>query len=126
MRRYTGQQPRNEGRSQSADQPLINYGSTSDFVLPSVYIELRFFRDSGEMSRTVSSVRCRSRERVVSYPSCFLSGVSSFPAPPPSPPRRAPLRPDWPVVCSGFGFDRFLIDRNSSIDLRFIEPSIFR
>ena len=27
---------------------------------------------------------------------------------PPSPPRRAPPRPDWPVVCSGFGFDRYL------------------
>ena len=55
------------------------------------------------------SIRWRTRGRVVSWPD-RPNGVLSYPAPPrPAQPfRRALPRPDRPVVCPGFGFDRFI------------------
>ena len=52
--------------------------------------------------------RWRARARVVSGPD-RPNDVPSYPAPPrPAPPfRRAPPRPDRPVVYPSFGFDRF-------------------
>ena len=44
-------------------------------------------------------IRWRARGRVVSWPD-RPNGVPSYPAPP---------RPDRPVVCPGFGFDRFTL-----------------
>ena len=54
-----------------------------------------------------SSIRWQARGTVVLWQD-RRDGVPPYPAPPPSPPRRAPPRPDRPVVCPGFGFDRFV------------------
>ena len=89
-------------RLSTACQPRVNRGSTADFVLQSVYIGFRLFvlpkkspgqylRFAGGQERGLFPVR--------------VEQTASRPCPtqprPPSPPRRAPPRPDWPV-CPGF------------------------
>ena len=88
-------------RLATAGQPLVNRGSTADFVPPSVYIGFRFVRASEETFRTVFSIRWRARGRVVSGPD-RPNGVPSYPAPPrpAAPPCSAPTRPARGV--SGF------------------------
>ena len=48
----------------------------------------------------------REQERGVASCPDRPDGVSSYPAPPPLPHRRAPPRPDRPVVCPGLRFDK--------------------
>ena len=93
----TAGQPR-VNRGSTVGQPLISFlhRFTSDFVCSC-------FRRDVQDSVFDSLGR---RGRVVPWPDLF-DGVVSYPAPPPSPPRRAPPRPDRPVVCPGFGFDRW-------------------
>ena len=62
--------------------PLINRGFRSSIGLN----RISFVRASEETSRTVSSIRWGAKGRVVSWPP----------------------RPDRPVECPGFGFDKYL------------------
>ena len=78
-RRSTGQQPGTKSDFRPADKPLVKRG----------------FRSSMGLHR-ISLVR--------SYPS---ASRAARPRPAPTP-RRAPSRPDPPVVCSGLGFDKFV------------------
>ena len=88
--------------------PLINRGSTADFVPPSVYIRFRVFvlpkRRPGQFLRLAGG-----QEGGLSPGR--IDTTASRPTQPrsPSPPRRAPPRPDRPVVCPGFGFDKLLL-----------------
>ena len=94
-------------RVSTADKPRINSGSRG-FVPPSIYIIFRsFFRrdiqtvvfDAQEGKRDGCPLVEPTRRRPV--------------LPGPAPPRRlvvcrpAPARPELPLVCPGFGFDRF-------------------
>ena len=87
--------------------PLINRGSTPDFVPPSVYIGFPLFllpkRRPGQCLRFAGG-----QEGGLSPGR--IDPTASRPTQPrlPSPPRRAPLRPDRHVVCLGFGFDRLV------------------
>ena len=104
-RRYTGQQPGTKSVRGPADQPLINRGSTADFVPPSVYIKFRLFvlpkKRPGQCLRYAVG-----QERGLFL--CWIDPTASRSTQPraSSPPRRAPPRLDWPVVCFGFAFDK--------------------
>ena len=82
--------------------PLINRGSTARFVPPSVYIGFPLFVLPKRRSGQLSSIAWRARGTFVSWANRPV-GVR---LPVPALPRRAPPRPDPPVVCPGFGFDR--------------------
>ena len=81
--------------------PLINRGSTADFVPPSVYIGLRLFvlpkRHPGQCLRFAGG-----QETGLSPGRIGPTASSPTQPRPPSPPRRAPPRPDPTVVCLGF------------------------
>ena len=88
--------------------PLINRGSTADFVPPSVYIGFRLFVLPGR--RPGQCLRFAGGQEGGLSPGRIDPTASRATQPrSPSPPRRAPPRPDRPVVCPGFGFDKFLI-----------------
>ena len=93
-------------RLSTAGQPLVNRGSTADFVPPSVYIGFRLIvlpkRRPGQCLRFAGG-----QERGLSPGRIDPTASRPTQPRPPSPPRRAPPRPDRPVVCPGFGFDRF-------------------
>ena len=101
--RYTGQQPGTKSACRPADLPRLNRGFCS-----SVGFKYEVdCRASEESFRTVFSIRWGAREW-----GCPLAGSSQrrpvLPQPRPVPPlRRAPPRPDRPVVCPGFGFHKF-------------------
>ena len=99
-RRYTGQRPGTKSARGPGDQPVVNRGFCSSIGLH----RISFVRAS-EASRTVSSIRWE-QEGGLSLGQ--IDPTASRPVQPrlPSPPRRAPPRPDRPVVCPGFGLDR--------------------
>ena len=84
-------------------KPDINRSSTRHFVLAFGLNKILLARASDETFE-----RCVLDALVGTRDACLLGGlfcrrpILTDPAPPP---RRA-LRPDPPVVCSGFGFDR--------------------
>ena len=102
-RRYTGQQPGTKSASRPADKPVVNRGSTAGFFPPSVYIGFRLFVLLERRRSDVSSMPWRVRWTFVSWANSSV-GTQSCSTPPGR--RRAP-RPDPPVVCPGFGFDRY-------------------
>ena len=103
-RRSTGQQPGTKSASRPADKPLTNCLSTGDFVPAFGWHKMSLVRASGKtFKRFFHDALEGTRD------ACLLGGlfclrpVLTDPAPPP---RRA-LRPDPPVVRSGFGLDRW-------------------
>ena len=85
--------------------PRINPGSTAGFVPLSVYIGFRLFVLLKRYSEQLSSVP-RGLE-VQLFLGRTDPSASRLARPRPAPlPRRAPPRPDPPVVCPGFGLDR--------------------
>ena len=103
-RRSTGQQPGTKSARGLADKPRINRSSTADFVPAFGLHRISLVRASGETFRR----RVFDALEGTGVP-CFLGeqfcwhAVLHNPAPPP---RCAP-RPDPPVVCPGFGLDRW-------------------
>ena len=85
--------------------PQINRLSTAGFVPLSLYMGLRLFVLSIVQD---SCPRCFGGREGRLFPGRKTPSASS-PAPPrpAPPPRRASPRPDPPVICPGFGFDRF-------------------
>ena len=87
---------------------MINrWWSTAGFLPPSILTTNYTVRASEESFRTVLSIHWRARKRE----GCLRAGSSQRrpvlriqPRPAP-PPRRAPPRPDRPVVCPGFKFE---------------------
>ena len=86
--------------------PLINRGSTGRFVPPPVYIGFPLFVLAKRRSEQLFTVSWRARETVG-----FLAdrnvGTVFCPASLRPAVRSAPRRRDPPVVCPGFGLDRF-------------------
>ena len=89
--------------------PVVNRLSNGDFVPPSVLSTISLVRAPEESLRTVFSICWGARGRVVSWPD-RPNGVQCYPAPPLSPPRRAPPRPERPVVCPGIGLNNSLTE----------------
>ena len=108
-RRSTRQQPGTKSASRPVDKPRINRGSTTRFVPSCGLDRISLVRASEEMFRTVvfdvledTRDGCVLRRETRRRP--ILPG-------PPCP--AAPLcaaRPDPPVVCPGFGFDKYLTE----------------
>ena len=116
-RRHTGQRPgkksargpadkRRANRWSTAGRPLVDRWSTADFVPPAVYIEINLFVPPGIHPGRFSSMVWKVGGTVVSWANRPI-GVPSCPSLPVPPPRRAPPRPDAPVVYPVFGRDRF-------------------
>ena len=101
-RRFTGQQSGTKSAFRLAVKALINRGSTAHFVPPFVYIGFSLVRPSG---KTLKQRSCNPLEDTRDL--CFLGEQFCWHPilPDPGRFRRAP-RPDPPVVCPGFGFDR--------------------
>ena len=120
-RRHTGQQPGTKSargpvdqplinRGSTAGQPRVNRGSTADFVPPSVYIRFRLFvlpkRRPGQCLRFA-----RGQEGGLSPGRIDPTASRRTQPRTPSPPRRAPPRPDRPIVCPGFAYDKCVLSR---------------
>ena len=102
-RRSTGQQPRLKSGFRSTGKLLVNPG----FFPQSVYIGFRLFVPLARGSGQSCSMALGGQGTVVSWANRSV-GAPSCPAPPyHCRPFRAPPRPDEPVVCPGFGFDRW-------------------
>ena len=84
----------------TADRPLVKRGFGSSTALHRISL----VRASGEMFKTCvfDALEGTRDSCLLGEPFCRRR-VLPGPAPPP---RRAPPRPDPPVVCPGFGFDR--------------------
>ena len=117
-RRSTGQQPGTQSASRPAFKPLINRGSTTGQPLISFLrrfkIRIRLFvlpkRRSGQCSRFAGG------QEGGLFPGWIDPTATRPTLPrPASLPRRAPPRPDRPVVCPGFGFDKSFISFLHSI-----------
>ena len=107
-RRFTGPQPGTKSGRRPADKPLINRLSTACqpviVFLHRFYIGFPLFVLPKNRSRQLSSMPQKPHRtavfwanRPVGYPSYRTAAPLH---------RRAPPRPDPPVVCPGFGFDR--------------------
>ena len=96
---------RSRSRGSTAYQLRVNRWSSAGFVPPSVYIGFRLF--VLPQRRPGQCVRFAGGQEGGLFAS-RIDPTASHPTQPrtPSPPRRAPPRPDRPVVCPGFGFDR--------------------
>ena len=106
-RRSTGQQPRTKSASRPADEPLRNRLSTAGFVPAFGLHRISLVRASGEtFRRRLFDAWGGTRDACLLGVLFCRRPVLLGSAPPP---RRAP-RPDPPVVCPGFGFDRWVPD----------------
>ena len=100
-RRYTGQQPGTKSAFRPGDEPVVNRGFCSSVGFK-YELDCSCFRK--DVQDSVRDLLGGKREGL------FLGRIdptASRPTQPRSapPPRRAPPRPDRPVVCLGFGFD---------------------
>ena len=84
----------------------MNRWSTAGFVPPSVYIGFPLFVLAKGRSGHLSTIPWRAR-RTVGFWATRPVGDLFCPARCAPPPRRAPRRPEPPVVCPGFGLDRY-------------------
>ena len=103
--------------------PRINRSSTGYRVPPSVYMGFRLFVLPKRRSGQLSSMPGGKRDGCLLGEPTRRRPVLPGPAPPP---RRAPPRPDPPVVCPGFGLERFHIAPRYSQTLRVLSPVITR
>ena len=83
-------------------KPLVN----RCFVPPPVYIGFTLFVLAKRRSEQLFTIPWRARGTVGFWADRNV-GTLFCPASPRPAVRRAPRRPDLPVVCPGFGFDRF-------------------
>ena len=103
MRRRTGQQPGRKSASRPAVKPQFNRGSNAGFFLPSVYIGFRLFVLLGRRGDVFPILwRVRGRLVFLGEQFCWYPVLPDL-----APPLRRALRPDAPVVFSGFVFDRY-------------------
>ena len=93
--------------------PRLNRGSTARCVPPPVYIGFPLFVVAKRRSEQLFTVSWRVRS-VVGFRADRNVGTFFGPALPRHAVRRAPRRPDPPVVCPGFGLDRFTSTHKSS------------
>ena len=109
-RRSTVRQPGTKRASRPADKLLIHRWSTAGFVPRSVYIGFRLF----VRLKTLKRCFVDALERTVDF--CFLCKCFCWHPilPDPAPLLGQALRPEPPVVCLGFGFDRFSCKHISS------------
>ena len=104
----TDRQPGTKSASRPGDKPLTNHLSTADFVSAFGAHKILLFR---AFEKTFRRRFCEALRGT--WVACLLGEllcrrpVLPIPAPPP---RCAP-RPDPPVVCPGFGFDKRLSNR---------------
>ena len=108
-RRSTGQQPGTKSASRPAVKPRFNRGFRSSIALHRISL----VGASWEMRRCVFDAFGGTREV------CFLGEEFCWHPvlPDPAPPLRRALRPDAPVVCSAFGFDKLFVS-GLSVDER--------
>ena len=92
-------------RGQTADEPRFKWWSTAGFVPPLIYIGFPLFVLAKSRSEQLFTVPWRAIGTVGSRADRNV-GTLFCPASPRLAVRCAPCRPDPPVVCPGFGFDR--------------------
>ena len=96
----------NEERSLSNDKLRINRWSNGRIVPSAVYMGFPLFLLAKKRPEQLFTVRWRARE-AVGFEGDRKVGTLFCPASPCPAVRPAPCRPDLPVVCPGFGLDRF-------------------
>ena len=105
-RRFTGQQPATKSARGPAVKPRVNRSSTGLFVPPPVYIGFPLFGLAKRHSEQLFLVPWRARGSVA-FRADRDVGTLVCPSSPRPTVRCALRRPDLPVVCPGFGLDRF-------------------
>ena len=111
-------------RGQTGYQPVINRLSTGRFVPPPVYLGFPLFVLAKRRSEQLFTAPWRARG-TVAFRADRNVGTLFCPGSPRLAVRYAPCRPDPPVVCPGFGLDRFWTRQVRLSTGRCVPPSVY-